>query len=90
MAEHIIHVNRAFIAKNKQDGAFRPVFTVKSRGHKAARYARQVDILGPSQLVYPGHALSCGARAWIETDAEIVLHDEMSHSEAKELGLSND
>lgn len=77
----IIHVNRQHIGSNAKDGGDRPVYTIK-RGGKT-RYAREVEILGPSHLVYNGSQLNCGARAWIETDAELRLTDEMSFAEAR-------
>lgn len=79
--KHIIHVNRQHIAMNAKDGGNRPVYTIKT-GSKT-RYAREVDILGPSRMVYNGSQLSCGARAWIETDADIALVDEMTFKEAR-------
>ena len=80
---HIIHVNRQFIAKNIKDGQARPIYTVKTRGNKTPRYASQVHISGPSRLVGNGKRLSCGARAWIETDADITLDDETTFAEVK-------
>lgn len=77
----IIHVNRQHIAMNAKDGKNRPVYTIKHKGK--TRYAREVEILGPSKLIYNGDQLSCGARAWIETDSEIKLIDEMSFKEAR-------
>ena len=77
----IIHVNRQHIAMNARDGGNRPVYTIKRGGQ--TRYAREVVIDGPSRLVYNGDQLSCGARAWIETDAELTLIDEMSFKEAR-------
>lgn len=77
----IIHVNRQHIAMNAKDGGDRPVYTIK-RGGKT-RYAREVWIDGPCRLVYDGRQLSCGARAWIETDAELTLVDEMAFAEAR-------
>lgn len=77
----IIHVNRQHIAKNAKDGGDRPVYTIKRDGQ--TRYAREVQIDGPSRLVYSGKQLSCGARAWIETDAELTLVDEMTFAEAR-------
>lgn len=77
----IIHVNRQFIAMNAKDGGRRPVYTVKRNGK--TRYAREVVINGPSRMIYNGTQLSCGARAWIETDAELTLVDECSFAEAK-------
>ena len=83
MANHIIHVNRQFIAKNIKDGLGRPTYTVKTRGNKTPRYASQVHIDGPSRLVGNGKQLSCGARAWIETDANIILEDETTFAAVK-------
>ena len=80
---HIIHVNRQFIAKNIKDGQARPIYTVKTLGNKTPRYASQVHISGPSRLVGNGKRLSCGARAWIETDADITLDDETTFAEVK-------
>jgi hypothetical protein len=77
----IIHVNRQHIAKNAKDGGDRPVYTIKRGGQ--TRYAREVQIDGPSRLVYSGKQLSCGARAWIETDAPLTLVDEMTFAEAR-------
>ena len=82
MTKHIIHVNRSHIAKNAKDGGNRPVYTIKS-GSKT-RYARQVEIKGPSTMVYGGRQLSCGARAWVETESEIELIDEMTFKEARD------
>lgn len=78
----IIHVNRQHIAMNAKDGKNRPVYTIKDKGK--TKYAREVIINGPSRLVYNGEQLSCGARAWIETDSEIQLVDEMTFKEARQ------
>jgi len=80
----IIHVNRAHIAMNAKDQGNRPVYTIKMNGK--TRYAREVEILGPSRMVYNGDQLACGARAWIETDADLNLIDEMSFTEARASG----
>jgi len=79
----IIHVNRHHIAMNAKDGGDRPVYTIKFTNPKRTRYAREVEIEGPSRLVYNGDQLNCGARAWIETDAPVKLIDEMSFKEAR-------
>lgn len=81
MSLKIIHVNRQHIAMNANDGKNRPVYTIKV-GSKT-RYAREVEILGPSRMVYDGRQLNCGARAWIETESDINLIDEMSFTEAR-------
>ena len=77
----IIHVNRQHIAQNAKDGRDRPVYTVKMAGETL--YAREVEILGPSKLVYDGRQLRCGARAWVETDSPVRLIDEMTYHEAR-------
>lgn len=77
----IIHVNRQHIAMNAKDGKNRPVYTIKNKGK--ILYAREVIINGPSKLVYNGEQLTCGARAWIETDSEIELVDVMTFKEAR-------
>ena len=78
----IIHVNRQHIAMNAKDGKNRPVYTIKDKGK--TMYAREVIINGPSKLVYNGEQLSCGARAWIETESEIELVDQMTFKEARQ------
>lgn len=66
----IIHVNQHHIKYNVKNEDKRPVFTVKQG--KKNTYAEKVKILGPSEIVYqPENPLSCGARAWIETNAEV-------------------
>lgn len=81
MPKHIIHVNRQHIAMNAKDGLNRPIYTIKT-GRKV-RYGREVIIEGPSKLVYNGSQLSCGARAWIETNSELRVIDEMTFEEAR-------
>lgn len=77
----IIHVNRQFIAMNAKDGKERPVYTIK-RGKKVI-YAKEIEVLGPSKMVYNGTQLSCGARAWIETESELNIIGETTFKEAK-------
>ena len=80
MAKKIIHVNRQNIAMNIKDDGNRPVFTIKHKGK--TRYARNVEIHGPSRLV-SGSQLSCGAREWVETHSDITMEDEMSFAESR-------
>ena len=66
-----IHVNMHVIRRNQKTGEREPTITVKT--YKTNTYAHEVDILGPSKVVYsPDKPLSCGARLWIETDSEVV------------------
>lgn len=66
-----IHVNQHNIKANK-NGANLPVLTVKD--YKQNRKCNEVLINGASRLIYsPDKPLSCGAKVWIETDAEVVI-----------------
>ena len=67
-----IHVNMHKVRANKKHGTNEPVLTIKEG--KSNTYCHEVDILGPSKLVYrPDKPLSCGAREWIETDAALEI-----------------
>ena len=67
-----IHVNIHKVRANKKHATNEPVLTVKEG--KTNTYCHEVDILGPSKLVYrPNKPLSCGARVWIETDSETKI-----------------
>lgn len=79
----IIHVNRQNLQMNAKDDGDRPVYIVRAGYDGRSRYARRVIIHGPSEFVYDGRQLRCGARAWLETDAEVELIDEMSFAEAR-------
>jgi hypothetical protein len=68
----IIHVNQHVIKSNRKDGVLDPVLTVKT--YKDNRYAHEVEIQGPSKVVYsPDKPLSCGAHVWIETTSEVII-----------------
>lgn len=68
----IIHVNQHVIKENRKTGSKDPVLTVKT--YKTNTYASAVTINGPSRVVYsPDKPLSCGARVWIETEAEVTV-----------------
>jgi hypothetical protein len=49
--------------------------------YRSNRYAQDVVIHGPSCVVYsPDKPLACGARVWIETEAEVeVITDPTPH-----------
>lgn len=67
-----IHINQHNIRSNKKYGTNLPVITVKT--YKENIYCEQVNILGPSVLMYrPDKPLPCGARCWLETDAEVEM-----------------
>lgn len=68
----IIHVHQAKIRANinKPAEEQEPVLTVKT--YKSNTYAYEVEILGPSRVIYsPDKPLSCGARVWVECDGEV-------------------
>ena len=68
----VIHVNQHVVKANAKNGTTDPVLTVKT--YKNNTYAHEVEIKGESKVVYsPDKPLSCGARVWIETEAEVVI-----------------
>lgn len=84
---YVIHVNRQHIAYNAKAGKdVLPVYTTKQRRGPTV-YSFGINIHGPSTLVDPRehNQLSCGARAWIETNGPVEFIDQMSYAEAMEL-----
>jgi hypothetical protein len=68
----IIHVNQHIIKRNRKTGESKPVLTCKT--YKSNRYAHEVEIDGPSKVVYrPNKPLSCGAHVWIETESTVKI-----------------
>lgn len=74
-----IHVNQHAIKRNlkrqreKSGEPLEPCITVKT--YKSNTYANEVIILGDSKVIYrPDNPLSCGAKVWIETTAEIKIN----------------
>ena len=69
-----IHINQHVIRANKKNNTNDPVITIKQG--KSNIYCHEVNILGPSRVVYGGNEkplLSCGARVVIETEAEVEV-----------------
>ncbi len=72
-----IHVNQHHIRSNKTKGTELPVITIK-QGRKNT-YCNEVEILGPSKIIYSGFGcetkalLGCGARVVIATESEIKI-----------------
>ena len=65
-----IHINQHVIKRNGKTGEHNPVITVKT--YKSNWYAHEVVIEGGSKVIYrPDKPLSCGAKVWIETDANV-------------------
>jgi hypothetical protein len=68
----IIHINQHQIRHNHKYGTKDLVLTVKT--YKSITYASEVQVKGDSRVVYsPDKPLSCGARVWIETEAEVEI-----------------
>jgi hypothetical protein len=72
-----IHVNQHNIRSNKTKGTDLPVITVKQG--KTNTYCNEVEILGPSRILYSGPGcdtkalMGCGARVVIETESEVII-----------------
>lgn len=66
-----IHVDQHAIRRNRKTGASDPPISVKTYRDNTKCF--EVEIHGPSRLVYsPEQPLPCGARVWIETQAEVT------------------
>jgi hypothetical protein len=60
------------VKDNRKNGVQNPVLTVKT--YKENKYAHEVEIVGPSKIVYsPDKPLSCGAHVWMETQGEVKI-----------------
>lgn len=69
--KRVIHVDQHAIRRNRISGNNEPVISVKT--YKSNEKVNRVIINGPSVIVYsPDKPLSCGARVWIETRAEVI------------------
>jgi hypothetical protein len=72
-----IHVNQHNIRSNKTKGTDLPVITIKQGRENT--YCNEVEILGPSRIVYGGAGcdaralMGCGARVVIETESEVKI-----------------
>jgi hypothetical protein len=77
-----IHVDQHRIKHNAKTGDDLPVLTVQAQGGPYKGHEINVD--GPSHIVYDGRTLSCGAKVWIETTAavDIVLRQGVSQEVA--------
>lgn len=72
-----IHVNQHNIRANTKDNGNRPCITVKT--YKSNTYGHEAIIHGESKVIYsPKKPLSCGAKVWIETkaDVDVILNEE--------------
>lgn len=66
-----IHVNQHVIRANTKTGARDNVVTIQWRNKSYC--VRTVNIAGASEVIYShDKPLSCGARVWVETRAEVT------------------
>ncbi len=78
----IIHINKNLKQSNDKHGRTLPVCRVGAEGKVG--YGSKVDILGPSSMIYsPDKPRKCGAKLWIETEGEVVIHDKTTFSEMR-------
>ena len=69
-----IHINMHNIRSNKKYNTNLPVVSVKT--YKENIKGNTVQINGASTVVYqPENPLSCGAKVWIETKAEVRVYN---------------
>ena len=72
----IIHVNQHHIKANSKGNSL-PVITCKT--YKSNTYTNEAVIYGQdgkesARVIYsPDKPLSCGAKVWVETTAEVIL-----------------
>ena len=78
----IIHINKNIIQQNNKRGTKLPVCRVELGGK--TWYGSKVDILGPSEMIYsPDKPRPCGARLWIETNSEVVIHNKTTYKDMR-------
>lgn len=69
-----IHVRRDIIGRDRKTGQVSYALGVETLG-QPKRYGLDVEIKGPSKVIYrPNQPLACGARAWIETYSDVIVH----------------
>ena len=83
MKKTIIHINKNLKQSDDKHGRKRPVCRVETQGK--TWYGSEVDILGPSKMIYrPDKPRPCGAKLWIETEAEVFIHNKTTYKDMKE------
>jgi hypothetical protein len=69
-----IHVNQHAIKANRKCEPGEEVAPLTVKTYKCNHKCFEVDIQGPSKLVYrPENPLSCGATVWVETTADVLV-----------------
>lgn len=62
--KHVIHVHQQKIKKNEP--------AIIDRTYKGSTHHRRVTVQGPCTIVHSETPDRCGARVWIETEAEVI------------------
>ena len=76
-----IHVNQHIIRANAKNGRNNPTLTAKTYKHNYK--VHEVDLRVSSEVKYqPEKPLSCGAKVWIEAEAQELL---LTHIKGKEI-----
>lgn len=81
-----IHINQHVIRKNSSFNLNEPVITCKT--YKENTYHHRLKINGPCEIIYsPDKPLSCGARVWIETTADVEeAYECRAHGDTRHTG----
>lgn len=80
----IIHINKNIIQYNSKHGTSFPVCRVEEG--KEVTYCMEVDIKGESKMVYkPDCPRACGAKLWIETEAEVEMTGIAKYSDFEKM-----
>lgn len=64
-----LHVDRRIMAQNRINGTNKPALTIQTS--KGSIKAKDITVYGITHLIQSERPLSCGARAWVETRAEV-------------------
>lgn len=69
------HVNRGQIDSNRKNGTDKPPVKFQRGRYGKPTYAHEVDIPGPSRVIYSPHEpiLPCGARLVIASEVEPIV-----------------
>jgi hypothetical protein len=71
--KRIVHVHLLRIRQNAHAEISNRLPPIIVRDGRKRSYANAVDVLGPCRIVYsPDDPLDCGARVWIETEADVA------------------
>lgn len=71
----VIHVHQGRMRKGL------PALLVRT--YRGSQYFRRVEVLGPTTLVHAEEPDRCGARVWIETEADLVCDGEAFDAKRK-------